>query len=168
MFCHQASSRAALQDCCAVRQGVIGSAGQTVDFHEFRYAVASGIFSQQRGEKVRRYRTTPLADRLKTEPGVFDVIKIDIEGAGKSLFDQEMPVLQRFRFGVCEWHPPMMAGRQLHAAGTGAGFEVLGFASQWIQYDLRRGDSLASPLGMLWWRNPVPVGAATYPAAASG
>jgi FkbM family methyltransferase len=141
----------------AVRHGVIGPRGETVEFHEFQYAVASGIFSQQRGERIHRYPTTLLADLLAAESGLFDLIKIDIEGAEKVLFAQETPLLRRFRFGISEWHEPTMSGAQLRAACESAGFEVLGFASQAINYDLKQGHSLASPLGMLWWRNPTPT-----------
>jgi FkbM family methyltransferase len=143
---------------CAVRHGVIGPTGQSVEFHEFQYAVASGIFSRQRGERIHRYPTTPLADLLAGETAVFDLIKVDIEGAERLLFEQETPVMQRFRFGISEWHEPTMSGRQLHGACAQAGFEVLGFASQAIEYDLRRGHSLESPLGMLWWHNPKLAG----------
>lgn len=136
------------------RHAVLGPANEVVTFHQFRHSVHSGIFTRQRGEKVRRYATTLLANLLGNYPVPHDVIKIDIEGAEKYLLSQEGDLLQRFRFGICEWHAPEMTGAGLQQFCSASGFEVFLLRSQPVDYDLRRGHSVDSRVGMMAWRNP--------------
>jgi len=141
----------------SVRHAVLGPAGQTVSFHQFKYSIHSGIFSQQRGERVKRYQTTPLAELLKGQEIPRDLIKIDIEGAEKYLFADEISLIREFRFGICEWHAPEMTGRDLERCLRQAGFEIILLKSQPAEgWDMNKGDSLDSPVGMLGWRNPAP------------
>jgi FkbM family methyltransferase len=137
------------------RHAVLGPAGQTVTFHQFKYSIHSGIFSQQRGEKVKHYPTTPLATLLQQHEVPRDLIKIDIEGAEKNLFADEGRLIREFRAGICEWHAPEMPGRELERFLRAAGCEIFFLKSQPVDWDMKRGDSVESPVGMLGWRNPA-------------
>ncbi len=141
-------------DHWSARHAVLGPAGQTVTFHQFKYSIHSGIFSQQRGERVKHYPTTPLGELLKTHDVPRDLIKIDIEGAERNLFADEGRLIREFRTGICEWHAPEMPGRELERFLREAGCEVFFLKSQPVDWDLKRGDSIESPVGMLGWRNP--------------
>lgn len=136
------------------KQAVLGPEGESVQFHQFKYSIHSGIFSNQKGEKVITYPTVPLKTLLSDREIPRDLIKIDIEGAERNLLKQERELVTSFRYGICEWHAPEMTGSDLQQFCKDAGLEILHYKSQPLGWDLSRGDSFESPIGMVSWRNP--------------
>jgi FkbM family methyltransferase len=140
------------------RHTVIGPAGTTVCFDQHKDSLGSNIFGQGRSRKrSHQYATTDISAELAGETDLFDLLKIDIEGAEKFLFENHLPWLGRFRFGICEWHDPVFPGLKLQECLRQAGWTVLEMHSQGVDYDLRQGDSWASPMGMALWQNPHPT-----------
>lgn len=135
---------------------VVGPPGETVSFSQFKFSVHSSIFARQRGERTFRYPATDIPALLARLRGVFDLIKIDVEGAELFLFQHHTGLLQRFRFGLCEWHAPQFDGATMRDWLRQSGFETLELRSQSPDYDLARGHSWDSPVGMVLWRNPAP------------
>ncbi|HEY5915441.1 MAG TPA: FkbM family methyltransferase, partial [Verrucomicrobiae bacterium] len=140
-------------DC---RHVVVGPPGETVSFAQFKYSVHSGIFSPQRGEKTYHYRTTDLADLLGALGEDVDLLKLDIEGAERFVFQLHSHLLGRFRYGLCEWHAPHFDGPALRGWIEHHHLELLEMRSQTAEgYDAAQGDSWDSPVGMALWRNPA-------------
>jgi len=110
------------------------------------------VFPDQRGEKVFRYTATDLAALLRAHEGVFDLIKVDIEGAEVFLFRHYADLLRQFRFGLCEWHAPQFPGSALKDHIAKLGGQVLEMRSQAKGHDPSRGHSWDSPLGTALWR----------------
>ena len=133
---------------------VLGPRDTEVIFSQFKFSVHSSIFSEQKGEKVFRYRTADPESLLNGLRGPFDLVKIDIEGAEKFLFSDYPSFLKRFRYGLCEWHAPEFDGGQLREKISEHGFELIEVRSQPVNYDLSQGHSFRSPIGMVLWRNP--------------
>jgi FkbM family methyltransferase len=140
-------------------QVVIGPPETTVSFQQHKDSLGSNIFGRGRGRGHRsfHYRTTDVSARLAQEVNLFDLIKIDIEGAEQFLFDNHLDFLKRFRYGLCEWHAPAFPGPKLQARLQQLGWPVIELRSQAIEYDLQRGHSWESPLGMVLWQNPAPT-----------
>lgn len=136
---------------------VAGPPGETVTFSQFKNSIHSGILSRQKGEKTFHYPTTHLGKLFGELQGVFDLIKIDVEGAEVFVFQHYAQELRRFRFGLCEWHAPDFEGPALRKAIQELGFEVLEMRSQDYGWNLARGHAWESPLGMVLWRNPSPT-----------
>ncbi len=134
---------------------VVGPPGQTVSFAQFRFSTHSGIFSAQRGEKTYRYRTTDLPALFHSLGPEIDLLKLDIEGAERFVFDLHSPLLGRFRYGLCEWHGPHFDGGTLRRWIDGHELELLEMRSQTAEgYDAARGHTWESPVGLALWRNP--------------
>lgn len=132
---------------------VIGPAGQEVEFCDFKYSVASTIFPKGRPERVIRMKTTPLAEAIGAPPQAFDLLKVDIEGAEKCLFEQESGVLREFALVLMEWHAPEWTGAQLRQWLEQAGAELLAVRSLPCEWDpARQGHSFDSPIGLALWR----------------
>ena len=124
---------------------VIGPPGETVSFSQFKFSVHSSIFALQRGERTLRYPVTDVPALVSRLSGVFDLIKIDIEGAELFLIRHHNDLLNRFRYGLCEWHAPQFDGRAMREWLAGTGFQILQMRSQPADYDLARGHSWDSP-----------------------
>jgi FkbM family methyltransferase len=140
------------------RHVVVGPPGATVEFSQFKFSVHSSIFSRQKGEKTCRYLATDLAGLAACFQARTDLIKIDIEGAEMFLFENHPQLLKRFRYGLCEWHAPHFDGAALQRHLNQLGFRVLEFRSQPAEgFDLRKGHSWASPIGMALWENSAPL-----------
>ena len=140
------------------RQLVIGPPGATVSFQQHKDSLHSNIFGHGRSRRFFRYPTTDISALLKAESQLFDLIKIDIEGAERFLFENHLPFLKRFRFGLCEWHTPDFPGVKLQEYLQQLGWRTLELRSQGVQYDRAAlGDSWVSPLGMVLWENPAPT-----------
>ena len=136
---------------------VIGPPDATVVFKLHKDSLGSNIFDRGRGRRMTRQITTDISGRLAQEPQLFDLIKIDIEGAEQYLFLHHLNLLKRFRFGLCEWHAPVFPGAELEQRLRQLGWKVLELRSQGVEYDLRRGHSWESPMGMVLWENPAPT-----------
>jgi len=140
------------------RHVVVGPPGQTVSFAQFKFSVHSGIFSAQPGEKNYNYPTTDLPALLKGLGPEVDLLKLDIEGAERFVFDQHSDLLGRFRYGLCEWHAPHFSGSALRRWIEEHQLEILEMRSQTAEgYDAARGHTWESPVGIALWRNPSGV-----------
>jgi glycosyltransferase involved in cell wall biosynthesis len=135
---------------------VVGPRGELAPFNQFKFSVHSSVFADQRGEKVFRSPATDLAALLRGRDGVFDLIKMDIEGVEVFLFRHYTELLKRFRFGLCEWHAPHFLGSALEEHIARLDGQVLAMRSPDWGYDLARGHSRGSPLGTALWRVPAP------------
>ncbi len=145
----------------STRHAVVGPPGETVRFAQFRFSIHSGIFSAQRGEKTLVYPTVDLPALIGGLPREIDFLKVDIEGAERFVFDLPKGMLDRFRYILCEWHSPHFSGPELRRWIEHNGMELLVMRSQAAEgYDLSRGHSWDSPVGMALWQNPgwKPVG----------
>ncbi len=136
---------------------IIGPRGATVSLKVHKDSMHTNIFDRGHGRRAGGRTTTDISARLARETGYFDLIKIDIEGAEKFLFDDHLDFLKRFPLGLCEWHAPMFPGPEIKARLDRLGWPVLEFRSQGVEYDLKRGTSWESPAGMVLWRNPAPT-----------
>ncbi len=142
------------------RRCVIGPAGQTVPFYEFKYSVTSSLFPKARPERVEQVATTLLADAIGTSPDDFDLLKVDIEGAEKFLFDQEEAVLRAFPLVLMEWHQPEWPGSALKRWLDATKAKLLEVRSLPCDWDpVRQGHSFGSPVGLALWRNQGPLAA---------
>ena len=147
----------ALQPRWRCQHVVVGPRGTTVSFQQHKDSLGSNIFGQGRSRRFFQYPVTDITSRLAAERELFDLIKIDIEGAEKFLFEQHLGFLKRFRFGLCEWHAPAFSGPVLRDRLAQLNWRVLELRSQGIDYDVSRGDSWESPMGMVLWENPQPT-----------
>ena len=136
---------------------IIGPPDTTVKFQQHKDSVHSNIFEWGRSHKTFHLPTTNLSQILAREQNLFDLIKIDIEGAEKFLFLHHLDLLKRFRYGLCEWHAPMFLGSELEGRLRELKWRVVEFRSSGDQYDLRRGNSWESPYGVVLWENPDPL-----------
>jgi len=136
---------------------VIGPPGATVNFKLHKNSLGSNIFGRGRSRHISRHASTDITRRLAQATHLFDLIKIDIEGAERFLFEHHLNFLRRFQHGLCEWHAPTFSGPELKEHLRQLNWRVVEFRSQGVEYDLRRGDSWESPLGMVLWENPDPA-----------
>jgi FkbM family methyltransferase len=137
-------------------QTVIGPPGANVSFKVHKDSLGSNIFGRGRG-RIHQSATTDITARFAQETNLFDLVKIDIEGAEQFLFEHHLNFLKRFRYGLCEWHAPFFAGPTLQASLNQLNWRVIELRSQGVEYDLRAGDSWNSPMGMALWENPAPT-----------
>jgi FkbM family methyltransferase len=137
---------------------VIGPPDSFVRFEQHKDSVHSNIFAWGRSHKNFRLATTNITQTLADEKDLFDLIKIDIEGAERFLFHHHVDFLKRFRYGLCEWHAPMFPGSEVEEHLRKWMWRVVDFRSSADQYDLRKGHSWESRFGMVLWENPSPTG----------
>jgi FkbM family methyltransferase len=150
--------RNGLQDCWKCEQIVIGPPDSTVKFEQHKDTIHSNIFAVGRSHKNIYLPTTNISRMLAGKQGLFDLIKIDIEGAEKFLFQSHLDFLTRFRYGICEWHAPAFPGTELEKFLRQLNWRVIDFRSAPVKYDLRKGNSWESILGMAFWENPASTG----------
>jgi len=146
-----------LQDCWKCEQVVIGPPDSTVQFEQHKDSIHSNIFAVGRSQKNLNLPTTNISRRLAGEQDFFDLIKIDIEGAEKFLFQHHLDFLQRFRYGICEWHTPAFTGTDLERFIRQLKWKVIEFQSSPIKFDPRKGHSWESYQGVAFWENPAPA-----------
>lgn len=146
-----------LQDKWRCQQVVIGPLDTTVKFGRHKDSLHSNIFAVGRSQKNSYLPVTNISHLLAAEQNLFDLIKIDIEGAEKFLFENHSTFLKRFRYGICEWHAPAFPGTEIEKHLRQWNWRVLKMCSKPVQYDLSLGDSWASPLGVVLWENPAPT-----------
>jgi FkbM family methyltransferase len=137
---------------------VIGPPDTFVRFEQHKDSVHSNIFAWGRSHKKFQLATTNITQMLAGEKDLFDLIKIDIEGAEKFLFHHHLDFLKRFRYGICEWHGPMFPGTELEEHFRKLKWRVADFRSSGDQYDLSKGNSWESRFGVALWENPSPTG----------
>lgn len=140
------------------QQVVIGPPGTDVCFQLHKDSLGSNIFGRGRSRRISRYPTTNITELLARETKLYDLIKIDIEGAEQFLFGHHLDFLKKFRYGLCEWHAPTFSGSALKDRLQQLGWQVIELRSQGSEYDLRRGHSWESDMGMVLWENPDPKG----------
>jgi FkbM family methyltransferase len=146
-----------LKDRWKCERVVIGPPDTMVTFDQHKDSVHSNIFDWGRGHKKFQLATTNISQMLARERDLFDLIKIDIEGAEKFLFSHHGDFLKRFRYGLCEWHAPMFTGTDLESFLKQSNWRVIDFRSSGDRYDLSQGNSWKSPFGVALWENPAPV-----------
>lgn len=146
-----------LQNKWRCERVVIGPPDSTVKFQQHKDSIHSNIFAHGRSRKKFHLPTTDISRLLADEGNLFDLIKIDIEGAEKFLFQYHLDFLRRFRYGICEWHAPIFPGVQIERELRRLNWRVVNICSKAVQYDLAHGDSWESPLGLALWENPNPA-----------
>ncbi len=146
-----------LQDRWKCEQVVIGPPDSTVKFEQHKDSVHSNIFAVGRTQKNFDLPTTNISRMFAGKQDFFDLIKIDIEGAEKFLFQHHLDFLQRFRYGICEWHTPAFTGTDLERFIRQLKWKVIEFQSSPIKFDLRKGHSWESYQGVAFWENPAPA-----------
>jgi FkbM family methyltransferase len=147
-----------LEDKWRCERIVIGPPDTTVRFEVHKESVHSNIFSWGRSSKCQQLPTTNISQMFAKEQRLFDLIKIDIEGAEKFLFENHMDFLKRFRYGLCEWHSPVFTGVEFEERLRQLKWRVVDFRSSGDRYDLSLGNSWKSPFGVALWENPAPTG----------
>jgi len=152
-----AIERNGLQSRWKCERVVIGPPGETVVFRQHKDSLHSNIFG--RGHCVRTFNcpTTDITELLARQTDLFDLVKIDIEGAEKFLFDNHLGFLKRFRYGLCEWHAPVFPGTELESRLRRLNWRTVRFCSSGVDYDLRRGNAWESLMGTVLWENPAPA-----------
>ena len=136
---------------------IIGPRNANVSLKVHKDSMHTNIFDRGHGRRVSGHSTTDITGRLAQETDFFDLIKIDIEGAERFLFDDHLALLKRFPYGLCEWHTPNFPGPELNARLQQLNWRVVELRSQGVEYDRARGDSWESPMGMVLWENPAPT-----------
>ena len=149
-----------LADCWDCQHVVVGPPGAMVTFTQCKDSVHSTILPRRHGQRTFRYATTDLHALWHRQQGVFDLVKIDIEGAERFLFKHYTALLGQFRFGLCEWHAPEFDGAAMRGWLHQTGWETVEMRSQTAGWDPCRGHSWESPLGMVLWHNASPMKAA--------
>lgn len=132
---------------------VIGPRDATVNLKMHKDSMHTNIFNRGHGRRSGGTRTTDISARLAGETA-FDLIKIDVEGAEKFLFDEHLEFLRRFPLGLCEWHAPVFPGAEMKARLEQLGWPVLELRSQGATTDA----GWQAQAGMVLWRNPAPLG----------
>jgi len=146
-----------LQKRWKCEQVVIGPPDSTVKFEQHKDSIHSNIFATGRSQKNLYLSTTNISRMFAGEQGFFDLIKIDIEGAEKFLFQHHLDFLKRFRYGICEWHTPTFTGTDLERFVRQLKWNVIDFQSSPIKFDPRKGHSWESYQGVAFWENPAPA-----------
>jgi FkbM family methyltransferase len=147
-----------LQNVWRCQHVVVGPPGATVCFSQDKDSLHSNIFGRGRTQKKSCHNATDLPALLACEQNIYDLIKIDIEGAELFLFKHHGDLLKKFRYGLCEWHAPPYDGPALREAIKGLGGEVVEVQSHSAGgRDLSRGHSWMAPVGMALWRNAAPA-----------
>jgi FkbM family methyltransferase len=146
-----------LQDNWRCEQVVVGPPDSIVKFQQHKDSIHSNIFAVGRSHQNFRLPATNVSAMLPPGDNWFDLIKIDIEGAEKFLFEHHLDFLKRFRYGLCEWHAPVFPGTEIEKKLRESNWRVLKMCSKGVEYDLSRGDSWESPLGVVLWENPAPA-----------
>ena len=131
----EAIKRNKLVWCC--EQVIVGPPGESISFKKHKDSLGSNIFGRGHG-RILRYATTDVTERFAQETNVFDLIKIDVEGAEKFLFDHHLTFLKRFRYGLCEWHAPFFSGTDLEVRLKQLNWQVVELHSQGVEYDLNQ------------------------------
>jgi FkbM family methyltransferase len=138
-------------------QTVIGPSATIVPFQRHKDSLASNIFGRGHG-RVSRYPTLDITTRLSQEKNLFDLVKIDIEGAEQFLFADHLNFLKRFRYGHCEWHgPPFFTGQQLRGFVQQSNWRVVELRVRQEKLDPDLSASWDSQMGALLWENPAPT-----------
>jgi FkbM family methyltransferase len=137
-------------------QVVIGPPGQTVSFKRNKDSLASNIFGRGHGRNCH-YPTTDITARLAQEKNLFDLVKIDVEGAEKFLFDHHLNFLKRFRFVHCEWHGPFYSGKQVRGFIQQLNWRPIELRVMGVKHDPALDSSWDHPMGGILWENPNPT-----------
>jgi len=102
----------ALQNSFRVENKVIGPDGAEVSFFARGTCTGNSIF---RDQDPKKRGSTVRSSSLQSIAGTdsYDLIKIDIEGGEKFLFENESERVLQFRLGLAEWHAPHWTGNQM-------------------------------------------------------
>lgn len=86
--------------------------------------------------------------------GQADLLKMDIEGGERAIFETETSALLRFRHGIVEWHQPAWSGRQMQAWLRANGLTPLTVVGGPTGSFVHGEEAWEQPLGVVMWQNP--------------
>jgi len=121
----QSLQRSALDERFEIIEGLVGGKNGTLDFFESKSTYKSSVFELKSKEKSRQVPVVNLAALNERLGGPPDLIKADIEGAEKLLFENWPEWLKTARYLLVEWHGPHMKGRDLDAICSRLGFKLV-------------------------------------------
>jgi FkbM family methyltransferase len=114
----------ALNENFKILEGLVGSRTGTMNFFESKSTYKSSVFELATREKRRQVPVIDLSSLNASLGGPPDLIKADIEGAEKLLFENWPEWIQTAKYLLVEWHEPHMKGRDLDAICTRLGFKL--------------------------------------------
>jgi len=114
-----------LQQSFQIVEGLVGGKNGTLGFFESKSTYKSSVFELGSKEKSRQVPVVDLAPLEQRLGGPPELIKADIEGAEKLLFESWPEWLQSARYLLVEWHEPHMKGRDLDAICARLGFRLV-------------------------------------------
>jgi FkbM family methyltransferase len=133
-----------------VVEGLVGVKTGTMGFFESKSTYKSSVFELKSKEKSRQVSVVDLASLHEKLGGPPDLVKADIEGAEKLLFEHWPEWLQTSRYLLVEWHEPHMKGRDLDAICSRLGFRlVAAHPPAYLKNDSR--PALDLPIGSALW-----------------
>ena len=137
----------------AVINQLVGPAAASAEFFQARGTQGSSIFKPEAKAKAVHVPSAPFGKVLSWHvlPGR-DLVKIDIEGAEKHLFENEADVLATFRYGLAEWHAPHWTGEQMRDWLFKRNARILAVQSSGLETGAGAQDSFDGRLGVVLWR----------------
>jgi len=131
-----------------VAHGIIGKPGEQVTFYENAASIRSNIFTKPKKGKALTLNAIDV-ESLWTHSKIphHDLIKIDIEGAEVHLFPAFTSFINKFRYGLVEWHAPHFSGEQMRSWLEEENHEIL------IVQGLEGGEAFDAKVGMVLWKN---------------
>ncbi|MDD5262149.1 MAG: FkbM family methyltransferase [Methylacidiphilales bacterium] len=101
-----------LEPIMRVENALIGPKSAKAPFFASGTSTGSSIHREWgRNRKTILIPSAPLAEIVGTNS--YDLIKIDIEGAEKFIFENETEFILSFPLGLAEWHAPYWSGKQM-------------------------------------------------------
>lgn len=119
---HRSLQLSGLQESFAVFEGVVADKSKTYSFYESKVAYRNSVFATRR-HRLRSVPVISLDQLIAGLGGPVDLIKIDIEGAEKIVFENWLPALVTARHIIVEWHQPHYGCRDIDKALAPHGYQ---------------------------------------------
>lgn len=108
-----------------VEQAAVASHPGEVAFFASKSTYKSSLYALGSKESSHAVKALDLEQATKFLGENIDLLKIDIEGGEKDLFEGWKPWLRRARAICLEWHCPHMSGKQADEILRGLGFQLV-------------------------------------------